>query len=270
MVGHRARRDGGRPRQERRGARGAREGRHARRRQDRHADRGQAAARHHRGPCRRTTRASCCASPASLERGSEHPLAARHRRGGARARARARGGGRTSALAGAGACRAGSTAARVALGNAQLLGTLGIELGDCSARGPMRCAAEGQTVVFVAVDGRSGGARSPSPTRSRPRPRRRSGRSTTTGIRIVMLTGDSRATARGGGADSSGSIEVEAEVLAATRRSPIVKRLQAEGRIVAMAGDGDQRRAGAGAGRRGHRDGHRHRRRDGERRTSRW
>ena len=53
-----------------------REGRHARRRQDRDADRGQAAARHRRPASRHRRGRRCCASPRALERGSEHPLAA--------------------------------------------------------------------------------------------------------------------------------------------------------------------------------------------------
>jgi len=56
------------------------------------------------------------------------------------------------------------------------------------------------------------------------------------GIRIVMLTGDSRTTAEAV-ARQLGIDEVEAEVLP-ERKVEVVKRLQAEGRIVAMAGDG--------------------------------
>ena len=66
----------GRADQERRGARGAGEGRHAGRRQDRHAHRGQAAARHGRGRRRASTEDEVLRLAASLERGSEHPLAA--------------------------------------------------------------------------------------------------------------------------------------------------------------------------------------------------
>jgi Cu+-exporting ATPase len=56
------------------------------------------------------------------------------------------------------------------------------------------------------------------------------------GIRVVMLTGDSRTTAEAV-ARALGIDEVEAEVLP-EQKSVVVKRLQAEGRVVAMAGDG--------------------------------
>ena len=56
------------------------------------------------------------------------------------------------------------------------------------------------------------------------------------GVRVVMLTGDSRATAEAV-ARKLGITEIEAEVLP-DQKSAVVKRLQAEGRIVAVAGDG--------------------------------
>ncbi len=56
------------------------------------------------------------------------------------------------------------------------------------------------------------------------------------GIRVVMLTGDSRVTAQAV-ADRLGIAEVLAEVLP-EQKSEVVRRLRAEGRIVAMAGDG--------------------------------
>ena len=56
------------------------------------------------------------------------------------------------------------------------------------------------------------------------------------GIRIVMLTGDNRATARAV-ADKLGITDLEAEVLP-EQKNAIVRRLRGEGRVVAMAGDG--------------------------------
>jgi Cu+-exporting ATPase len=94
---------------------------------------------------------------------------------------------------------------------------------------------EGQTVMFVAVNGRAAGLVGvadpikPSTAEVIELLHRE-------GLRIVMLTGDSRTTAEAV-AHKLGIDEVEAEVLP-EQKGEIVKRLQAEGRIVAMAGDG--------------------------------
>ena len=81
-----------------------------------------------------------------------------------------------------------------------------------------------------------GGARRRSPIRSRTRRRRRFARSAAEGIRIVMLTGDSRATAEAV-AKGLGIDEVIAEVLP-DQKLAVIERLEKEGRKVAMAGDG--------------------------------
>ena len=83
------------------------------------------------------------------------------------------------------------------------------------------------------------------------------------GVRIVMLTGDGKTTAEAVGRQL-GIDEVVAEVFPEDKAA-VVQRLQAEGRVVAMAGDGVNDAPGPGAGRRRRRHGHRHRRRDGER-----
>ena len=94
---------------------------------------------------------------------------------------------------------------------------------------------EGQTVIFVAVDGRPAGLlgvadpiKSSTPEAIRALHEE--------GVRIVMLTGDSRATAEAV-ARKLGIDDFEADVLP-DRKSEVVKRLQAQGRVVAMAGDG--------------------------------
>ena len=88
------------------------------------------------------------------------------------------------------------------------------------------------------------------------------------GVRIVMLTGDNRTTAEAV-AKSSASMKSRPTFCRSKRRA-VVKRLQSEGRIVAMAGDGINDAPALAAGPCRHRDGHRHRRRDGKRRQSRW
>ena len=79
---HRPRRRGRRADQDRRGARAVGEGRHPGRRQDRHADRGQAEGRRRRARATGSTEADVLRLAASVERASEHPLAARDRRCG--------------------------------------------------------------------------------------------------------------------------------------------------------------------------------------------
>jgi Cu+-exporting ATPase len=94
---------------------------------------------------------------------------------------------------------------------------------------------DGQTVLFVAVNGRPAGLLGVADPikQSTPEAIRMLHRD---GVRIVMLTGDSRTTAEAV-ARKLGLDQVEAEVLP-EQKSEVVKRLQAQGRVVAMAGDG--------------------------------
>jgi Cu+-exporting ATPase len=170
---------------------------------------------------------------ASLERGSEHPLA-----GAIVAGAEGRGLRLEEArdfrvLPGQGVMgRVGDR--RVALGNARLLETLGVALGDLALRAEA-LRREGQTAVFVAVDDRPAGLVSVTdPIKASALEAVR--RLRADGIRIVMLTGDSRTTAEAVGR-ALGIDQVEAEVLP-DRKAAVVEALQREGRIVAMAGDG--------------------------------
>jgi Cu+-exporting ATPase len=170
---------------------------------------------------------------ASLERGSEHPLAAAVvagavERGGVLAEVR-----EFRSETGKGVLGKVDGAA-VALGNKALLALLEVEAGALVERAEV-LRREGQTVVFVVVDGRPAGllgvadpikASTPEALALLHRE----------GLRVVMLTGDSRTTAEAV-ARKLGIDDVIAEVLP-DGKGDAVKRLQAEGRVVAMAGDG--------------------------------
>ena len=94
---------------------------------------------------------------------------------------------------------------------------------------------EGATVMFVAVDGRPAGLIAVAdPIKATTPAALESLRAD--GIRIVMLTGDNRTTAEAV-ADKLGIADIEAEVLP-EQKNAVVRRLRAEGRVVAMAGDG--------------------------------
>ena len=122
----------------------------------------------------------------------------------------------------------------VLLGNAALLAEKGVDAASLQSRlDALR--GEGQTVMLAAVDGRLAGLvgvadpiRSSTPDAIR--------LLHDDGMRIIMLTGDSRTTAEAV-ARRLGIDEVIAEVLP-QQKNEVVKRLQNEGRIVAMAGDG--------------------------------
>jgi Cu+-exporting ATPase len=122
----------------------------------------------------------------------------------------------------------------VALGNAALLAELGIDPGDLSERAEAG-RREGQTVMLVAIDGLAAGLLGvadpikPSTPEALQQLRDE-------GIRIVMVTGDSRTTAEAV-ARKLGIEHVEAEVLP-ERKVEVVRDLQARSRVVAMAGDG--------------------------------
>jgi Cu+-exporting ATPase len=122
----------------------------------------------------------------------------------------------------------------VALGNAKLMADLGVTLGDLEHKAD-ELRGDGATALFLAVDGKPGGvvaiADPIKPTTQAALDSLRS-----YGIRIVMLTGDNKTTAEAV-ARKLGIKEVEADILPQDKNR-IVKKLTAEGRIVAMAGDG--------------------------------
>ncbi len=170
---------------------------------------------------------------AGLERGSEHPLAAAIV-SGAQERGMTPGTAEDfRSVTGKGVM--GRVEGRgVALGNLRLMEAARVAVGDLVARAD-EFRRDGQTVMFVAIDGRPAGLIGVAdPIKASTPEALRLLRES--GLRIVMLTGDSRATAEAV-ARKLGITEVEAEVLP-ERKSEVVKRFQAEGRKVAMAGDG--------------------------------
>jgi Cu+-exporting ATPase len=177
--------------------------------------------------------AELLAAAAGLERASEHPLAAAIVAGAEERGVRPAEAESFESHTGKGV--SGRVGGRpVALGNATLLEDLGIDPGPLAERADA-LRAEGRTVMFAALDDRIAGLLAVAdPIKS------------TTAeaiaqlhrddVRLVMLTGDGRATAEAV-ARRLGIDEVEADVLP-DRKAAVVKRLQSEGRIVAMAGDG--------------------------------
>ena len=170
---------------------------------------------------------------ASLERGSEHPLAAAivtgaEERGIKLANAR-----EFRSITGRGVV--GSVdGKRVALGNRKLLEELHVGASDLWNRSE-ELSRDRQTVMYVVVEGTVAGLLSVAdPVKpSTPEAIRMLHED---GIKIVMLTGDNRTTAEAV-AKKLAIDEVHAEVLP-EQKGNLVKRLQAEGRMVAMAGDG--------------------------------
>jgi len=170
---------------------------------------------------------------ASLERGSEHPLAAAIVNGAEKRGVKLADARDFRSVTGKGVI--GSVDGRqVALGNRRLLEELGLAANEIASR-PEELRKEGQTVMFVVVDGTVAGiiGIADPVKRSTPEAIRLLHED---GVRIVMLTGDNRTTAEAV-AKKLGIDEIQAEVLP-EQKGQIVKRLQSEGRIVAMAGDG--------------------------------
>ena len=170
---------------------------------------------------------------ASLERGSEHPLAAAIVAGAAERGLALDETAGFRAIAGKGVTGA-VAGRRVALGNAALFAELKIEASALEARaGELR--RDGQTVMLIAIDSHAAGAIGVSdPLKSSTAEAVRALHGE--GLRIVMLTGDNRATATVVAA-KAGVDEFRAEVLPDAKAAE-VRRLQSEGHIVAMAGDG--------------------------------
>ncbi len=170
---------------------------------------------------------------ASLERSSEHPLAAAIVASAKEQGIAAEEPSGFSSITGKGVT--GSVGGRaVALGNARLMADQCIGLGGLAGRAD-ELRGSGATALFVGVDGRPGGIIAVAdPIKATTRAALDSLRAD--GIHVVMLTGDNRTTAAAV-ARQLGIDDVEADVLPEDKHR-IVRTLRAAGKVVAMAGDG--------------------------------
>jgi Cu+-exporting ATPase len=170
---------------------------------------------------------------ASLERSSEHPLAAAIVAAAIARGMALRDPSDFASVTGKGVSGTvdGHT---VALGSADLIASLGVALGDLAAKAD-GFRADAATAVFLSVDGRPGAVIAiADPIKSSTQAALASLRSD--GVRIVMLTGDNTTTAEAVGR-KLGIDEVQGDVLPEDKHR-IVQSLRKQGRIVAMAGDG--------------------------------
>ncbi len=170
---------------------------------------------------------------ATLERGSEHPLAAAIVGGATDRKVDLGTAGEFESITGKGV-RGTIDGRRVALGNRAMMEAIGVDLKAFADRAE-QLRTEGQTVMFVALADRLGGligVADPIKATSVEAIRALQAE----GIRVVMMTGDSATTAKAV-ARTLGIDDVLAEVLP-DQKADHVRRLQAEGHVVAMAGDG--------------------------------
>ncbi|PXX95794.1 heavy metal translocating P-type ATPase [Halomonas sp. LBP4] len=170
---------------------------------------------------------------ASLERSSEHPLAAAIVEAARERKLKLSDADDFDALTGKGVIGT-VEGRRIALGNTRLLDDLSLEAGRFGKTAD-ELRRDGQTVMFVVVDGTVAGligvADPIKETTANAIQELRAD-----GLRVVMLTGDNRTTAEAV-ARKLGIDEIEAEVLP-QEKGEIVRKYKAEGRVVAMAGDG--------------------------------
>ena len=170
---------------------------------------------------------------AALERPSEHPLAAAIVAGARDRGAEPAEAGDFESLAGKGV-RGTVDGQPAMLGNRKILDEAGIDPGPLAAKAEL-LRSDGQTAVFVAAGGEPAGLLGVAdPVKDSTPQAIRMLRDDA--VEVVMLTGDSRTTAEAV-ARRLGIEKVFAEVLPEAK-GEIVRRLQAQGRIVAMAGDG--------------------------------
>jgi Cu+-exporting ATPase len=170
---------------------------------------------------------------ASLERASEHPLAEAIVRGAEEKGFKLVKATNFESLTGKGVTGE-VEGRRVAAGNVALLESLKIDAGELASQAD-QLRDEGQTVMLIAIDGKAAGLIGVAD------PIKESTAEAIAdlhaeGIKIVMLTGDNKITAQAV-AGKLGIDQIHAEVLP-EQKAEVIKQLQAEGHIVAMAGDG--------------------------------
>lgn len=171
---------------------------------------------------------------AGIEQASEHPLGEALRRlAGERGLRMERSSG-VESIHGRG-LRGQVGREEVLLGNQALLGENGVAIDGTVIATVAGLRAAGQTIVFLAVDGQLAGLIGLA-DRLKPTARATIGELRRVGLRVMMLTGDHETTARAIAAEA-GIDEVVAGVLP-DEKNATIRRLQAEGRIVGMAGDG--------------------------------
>src|SRR5262245_40030022 len=170
---------------------------------------------------------------ASVERGSEHPLASAIIAAASERKLELSTVDRFDAPAGKGVT-GNVEGKRIALGNARFLAELSIDTGALAAQAE-RLRGDGATALFVAVDGKPAGVIVIADPIKETTPHALSALAAS-GIRVVMLTGDNRTTAQAV-ARRLRIAQVEAEVLP-HQKNAVVEKLRREGRVVAMAGDG--------------------------------
>jgi len=171
---------------------------------------------------------------ASLERGSEHPLAAAIVAGAQERKLELVSAAEFESVTGKGV-RGDVNGKAVALGNKRLMDDLSVAIDAGTIAQADMLRQNGQTVMFVAVNNQLAGMLGVAD------PIKETTREAiemlhAEGLRVVMLTGDNRTTAEAV-ARQLGIDEVIAEVLP-EQKSEAIKRLQSEGKVVAMAGDG--------------------------------
>ena len=169
----------------------------------------------------------------SLERSSEHPLAAAIVSGANERGVEIKDAVRFQSITGKGVVGE-VDGHQVAVGNRSLLDDLKLDSGELAARAE-ELRANGHTIMFVVIDGKLAGLIGVADPIKQTTPSAIK-QLNAEGIRLVMLTGDSRTTAEAV-ARKLGIDEVVAEVLP-DQKVDVVKRFQDAGRIVAMAGDG--------------------------------